>query len=321
MVTPTTFPKVISRSQSSKGRTRKAAQLDKNTIVRFDDLSEEGKKAALEKSHRYNTEQSVPSPSQKSNPTQSETPRHSRLQSLGDRRPYIMAFFGLGFIVLAVLASLALAVDKDKDPSLVAKLRLANTNLDRLKLLPKDEDWVFDFTKQDKYTFSPGGVINANAATFPATVGLGLTLAVLNLGPCAMLPPHLHPRGANFVVAISGTTQTYMINENGARTVQATLRSGQMTIFPEGSIHTMMNVGCDNAQLISALNSDDTGTLNVANSFFSLPQNISGTIMGGGVNVSDIEGKVPDPGTGANSGPHECLAVCAARANGTRGLG
>lgn len=90
-----------------------------------------------------------------------------------------------------------------------------------------------------------------------------------------------------------------------------------MTIFPVGSIHTMMNVGCENAQLISALNSDDAGTLNVANSFFSLPQNISGTILGGGVNISDINGKVPDPGTGANYGPHECLVTCAGRANGT----
>lgn len=87
-----------------------------------------------------------------------------------------MAFFGLGFIILAVIASVALAVDKDKDPALVAKLRAVNTNLDRLALLPKDEDWSFDFTKQVNYTFSPGGVINANAATFPATVGLGLTL-------------------------------------------------------------------------------------------------------------------------------------------------
>ncbi|KAJ9606058.1 hypothetical protein H2204_015725, partial [Knufia peltigerae] len=163
MVTPITFTnKATTRSQSSKGRTKKTAQLDKNTIVRFNDLTEEGRKIALEKSHRYKAEQSVPPPSQESNSTQSEKPRQSRLQRLGDRRPYIMAFFGLGFIVLVVLASLALAVDKDKDPGLVAKLRLANTNLDRLKLLPKDEDWVFDFTKQDKYTFSPGGVINAN---------------------------------------------------------------------------------------------------------------------------------------------------------------
>lgn len=64
--------------------------------------------------------------------------------------------------------------------------------------------------------------------------------AILNLGPCSMLPPHLHPRATNYVVAVAGTTRTFMINENGARTVEATLTPGKMTIFPTGSVHTMM---------------------------------------------------------------------------------
>jgi hypothetical protein len=87
-----------------------------------------------------------------------------------------MALLGFILVVLAVITSVTWATDKDQNPTLVSKLRLANTNLDRLALLPKDDDWMFDFTKQDKYTFTPGGVINANAATFPATVGLGMTL-------------------------------------------------------------------------------------------------------------------------------------------------
>ena len=119
---------------------------------------------------------------------------------------------------------------------------------------------------------------------------------MLNLGPCSMLPPPLPPRATNYVVAISGTTQTYMIAENGARTVTETLKAGQMTIFPTGSIHTMMNIGCENAQLISALNSDDSGTTNLANAFFSLPTNITDTIIGGGLNAQDIYGRVPAVG-------------------------
>ncbi|OQV11163.1 hypothetical protein CLAIMM_15043 [Cladophialophora immunda] len=217
----------------------------------------------------------------------------------------------VGFLALVAVASVAWAVDTDKNPDLVAKLRVANTNLDRMKLLPNDTDWFFDFTKQDKYTFSPGGVVNANAATFPATAGHGMTMAILNLGPCSMLPPHIHPRATNFVVAISGTTQTYMVAENGARTVTETLRPGQMTIFPQASVHTMMNMGCDNAQLVSALNSDDSGTTNLANTFFSFPQNITGTVIGGGLNAQDILGRVPAVGTGSNAGPQACIAACA----------
>ncbi|OAP58912.1 hypothetical protein AYL99_06209 [Fonsecaea erecta] len=220
-------------------------------------------------------------------------------------------FLGPSFLACAAVASVALAVDTDVNPSLVAQLRVANTNLDRMNLLPNDSDWLFDFTKQAQYTFSPGGVINANAATFPATVGHGMTMAMLNLGPCSMLPPHIHPRAANFVVAISGTTQTYMVAENGARTVTETLQPGQMTIFPQASIHTMMNIGCENAQLVSALNSDDSGTTNLANAFFSFPQNISGTVIGGGLSAPDIDTRVPPVGTGSIAGPQACIAACA----------
>jgi mannose-6-phosphate isomerase-like protein (cupin superfamily) len=143
----------------------------------------------------------------------------------------------------AVLASTVHAVDKTVNPALDAKLKTDATQLDRLSDLPKDSDWLFDFRAQPGYTYSPGSVVNANAATFPATVGNGMTMALLNLGPCAMLPPHYHPRASNYVVAIEGTTNTYMIEENGARLVKETLTPGKMTIFPAASLHTMQNTG------------------------------------------------------------------------------
>jgi hypothetical protein len=34
---------------------------------------------------------------------------------------------------------------------------MANTNLDRLALLPNNDDWIYDFTTSDKYTYEPGG--------------------------------------------------------------------------------------------------------------------------------------------------------------------
>ncbi|KAL9107322.1 MAG: hypothetical protein Q9227_007774 [Pyrenula ochraceoflavens] len=229
-----------------------------------------------------------------------------------------MAFLSLLLVTAIALASVALAVDKDSNPDLVAKLKMANTALDRLALLPKDEDWLFDFTKQSKYTFSPGGVVNANAATFPATVGQGLTMAMLNLGPCAQLPPHLHPRASNYVVSITGTTNTYMVMENGARTVRETLSPGKMTIFPQGSIHTMQNTGCGNAQLVSALRDEDTGTTNLLNTLFGggLPGDVVMAAMGqqggdgGNLTMKGMGEGVPGVGTGSNLGSEECRRRC-----------
>ncbi|KAF1356762.1 RmlC-like cupin domain-containing protein [Delphinella strobiligena] len=216
-------------------------------------------------------------------------------------------------IAILIWPCLVLGVDQTRDPGLVAKLKTAATANDKRTLLPNDSDWLYDFTKQDYYTFAPGGVINANAATFPATVGNGMTMALLNLGPCSMLPPHYHPRASNYVVAIHGTTATYMIPENGDGVVKQTLTPGKMTIFPQGSLHTMMNIGCTNAQLVAALNNEDQGTLNLGYGLQNLPGDLVNAAMGyQNVSTSDTLAKIWPIGTGSNYGPKECLAKCAA---------
>ena len=81
------------------------------------------------------------------------------------------------YVLLATTLSLiASAVDVTSNPDLISKLITANSQLDRLALLPDDaKDWHFDFTVQKNYNFAPGGVVNMNAATFPAAKGNGMT--------------------------------------------------------------------------------------------------------------------------------------------------
>jgi len=75
-----------------------------------------------------------------------------------------------------LLANSVSAVDVTSNPDLISKLITANSQLDRLALLPDDaKDWHFDFTVQKNYNFAPGGVVNMNAATFPAAKGNGMT--------------------------------------------------------------------------------------------------------------------------------------------------
>lgn len=135
---------------------------------------------------------------------------------------------GLLLAITALLSSTKAEITKN--PQLVAQLKAAGTQLDRLQLLPKDEtDWTFDFAAQDGYTFKPASVINANTASWPVcstafpypqvlpllymrlmpmpiktVVGNKLTMAMIQLGPCGMLAPHYHPRASNYVVAITG---------------------------------------------------------------------------------------------------------------------
>ena len=75
-----------------------------------------------------------------------------------------------------------------------------------------------------------------------------------------------------------------------------------------------MNLGCENAQLVSALSSDDAGTQNLANAFFALPANITGTVLGVDLaGVAGIQGRIPGVGTGSNWGPEKCISACKAK--------
>jgi hypothetical protein len=88
-------------------------------------------------------------------------------------------------ILLTFLLSFVSAIDNTSNPELSTRLKLSTTNLDRNAELPENSAWTFQFSDQKTYTFAPGSVVNANAATFPALRGVGMTLAMLNLGPCA----------------------------------------------------------------------------------------------------------------------------------------
>ena len=144
-------------------------------------------------------------------------------------------------ILLGIAPMPILAVDQTVDPTLVAKLKMAATMRDRLLML-SDHQLLFNFTAGSTYSWKPGSVVNANSATWPILSTVGVTVAQLNLGPCAMLAPHLH-RANNLVVAIIGPTHTFMVQENGARLVQQVLTPGMMTIFPQASVHSMYNLG------------------------------------------------------------------------------
>jgi oxalate decarboxylase/phosphoglucose isomerase-like protein (cupin superfamily) len=129
------------------------------------------------------------------------------------------------------------------NPALNAQLKFSATNFDRQALLQENSDWTFDFSQHPNFNHPNGAVIVADAASFPALTSQGMTISMLRLVGCGMLPPHLHPRATNLVTAITGNTTTWMIGENGVRTIETVLTPMKMTVFPMGSIHAMQNNG------------------------------------------------------------------------------
>jgi hypothetical protein len=70
--------------------------------------------------------------------------------------------------------------------------------------------------------------------------------------------------------------------------------------------------GCESAQLVSALDSEDTGTLNFLNGLYNLPEEMiyAGFGNNGDVDVGSIGKEIPGVGTGSVLGSIECLKRC-----------
>ncbi|KAK6358803.1 hypothetical protein TWF730_008122 [Orbilia blumenaviensis] len=188
------------------------------------------------------------------------------------------------------------------------KLKSQATQFDRLTLLNDNEAWLFNFVQQNAYRKNPGSVVTANAANFPAVIGNGMSLALITLAPCGMLPAHIHPRAANYVIATKGSIRTYFFEENGAKLIVNTLTPNVMTIFPQASLHTMFNEGCTEATLVSALSSEDPGILTLANSLFELPTDLASNAFGG--DISGFKNQIPSLASNAIAGTRACLARC-----------
>ena len=72
-----------------------------------------------------------------------------------------------------------------------------------------------------------------------------------------------------------------------------------------------MITGCDNAQLVSALNSEDPGTVNIGQVFTNgFPTKLVNIAFGQDLANDDVRAKMTPIGTGSNWGGQDCLRRC-----------
>ncbi|KAJ7523219.1 hypothetical protein O6H91_18G041800 [Diphasiastrum complanatum] len=133
------------------------------------------------------------------------------------------------------------------------------------------------FTLRDIFTngdvsHGPGGIRAALDTTiFPAMASQGLTFVQFKLVPCGINLPHTHPRASELLTLVEGgPIQAGFVDTHGVAHIDI-LRPGDVTIFPRGMIHFEQNIGFKTAFFISALNSQNPGTLISAGAVFHLP--------------------------------------------------
>ncbi|GLJ36194.1 hypothetical protein SUGI_0726380 [Cryptomeria japonica] len=138
---------------------------------------------------------------------------------------------------------------------------------------------VKNFTLRDIFTnghvtIDSGGVRAATSgpnAKFPAAKSQGLEIVRFKMVPCGVNLPHTHPRATEMLTLISGgPIQVGFVDTDGQAFIDI-LHPGDVTIFPRGLMHFEMNVGCEEAQYISALNSQNPGVLTTSEAILKFP--------------------------------------------------
>lgn len=191
----------------------------------------------------------------------------------------------------------ALAKEINADLTQVDRLQQLLSVDNESKVPLTDPKAVHDAIAFDFKTAPVGGdggrILVANEANFPFLVGEGIAGAVAFIEPCGMNSPHTHPRATEFLTVVEGQLEVGFVMENGlfkdaAKEINAlafpfntTLNQFEATIFPQGSIHFQFNPTCERAIFTAALNSADPGTSQVAQNFFTLPDDIVKITLGG----------------------------------------
>ncbi|KAF4555486.1 Hypothetical protein D9617_2g054470 [Elsinoe fawcettii] len=202
--------------------------------------------------------------------------------------------------------------------SLTAQLTLADSAVDRFLLLPKDEQFVFNFDDLTKKGLGGkgGDLVAANRKTFPALVSTGAGMAVGFLGPCGFNTPHVHPRSVELQIVTEGRLVTEMVPENGVlangkrRVIRNTLEKNQMTPFYQGSVHTQFNPDCDKATFVAAFNNEDFSAGQIPDELFALGDDVISAAFGqaiAGEDVAKFRKAIP---TSIALGVEECLVKC-----------
>ncbi|KAF5676807.1 spherulin 1b precursor [Fusarium heterosporum] len=221
------------------------------------------------------------------------------------------AFISATTAILAC-SSFASAAPQNKsapEVSLTTKLRLADSYIDRYKLLPEDKDFFFDFNDTD------GGI--ATSQSFPALTGTGISLAMAQLPGCSMIMIHAHPRASELFSVISGRIYTEAIpesrvldSEGKPRVIKNELTAGQATIFYQGTLHYQVNSECEPASALAAFSDEDAGVLGIAPALFSADKDALLRTFGEAIDGEDIDkvrGAIP---VGVTIKVEECLAKC-----------
>lgn len=137
-----------------------------------------------------------------------------------------------------------------------------------------------------------------------------------------MILLHQHPRAHELFIVTQGQLYTEMVPEAGIvdakgvqRTIKTQLSRGQMTMFPVGSMHTQINMGCENATAVASFTYDDPGVTVVVSETLALSDDVVTASFGKVFEGKDINSVRKDLPQTAIIMVEQCLKKCGMKKN------
>ncbi|CAI0422982.1 unnamed protein product [Linum tenue] len=182
----------------------------------------------------------------------------------------------LGFVALAVCASLSLAADPANLQDFCVADVSGNTRMNGMACKNPAMVQASDFAFRGLHI--PGNTSNALGSRvtpvavtqIPGLNTLGISMVRIDYAPWGINSLHTHPRSLEVGFVTSNP-------EN--RHITKILKKGDVFIFPVGLIHYQRNIGYGNAVAIAALSSQNPGVITIANTIFGSKPDISTDLL------------------------------------------
>ncbi|XP_062193338.1 germin-like protein 9-3 [Phragmites australis] len=105
-------------------------------------------------------------------------------------------------------------------------------------------------------------VTKASMAEFPVLNGQSVSYAALSYPPGSVNPTHTHPRASELLLVVDGALSVGFVDTANKLYTQD-LATGDMFVFPKGTVHWQFNQGTQPARALSAFGSAAAGLVNV----------------------------------------------------------
>ncbi|XP_031259386.1 putative germin-like protein 2-1 [Pistacia vera] len=150
-----------------------------------------------------------------------------------------------------------------------------------LKLV-HENDFFFTGLHKPGNTSNPLGskVTLLNAQQIPGLNSLGISFARIDFQPGGINPLHLHPRGSEILTVIEGTLEVgFVTSSPDYRLFTKVLQKGDVFVFPAGLVHYQKNPEHVPAVAYASLNSQNPGSILLANTAFGSTPKINTDIL------------------------------------------